>query len=73
MEADYGLYVWPSSIVLSEFIYQRMRSEIVGKNVVELGCGTSLVGILASKIGANVTLTDKAGSPFLMERIEQSL
>eukprot|EP00249_Psilotum_nudum_P014854 c25032_g1_i1 orf=109-561(+) len=54
---EYGLYVWPCSIVLAEYVWQQ-RSRFVGSNVIELGAGTALPGLVAAKIGANVTLTD---------------
>lgn len=37
-----------------------MRRCLVNKKILEIGSGTSLPGILASKIGANVILTDNA-------------
>lgn len=44
---------------------------IKGKNIIELGSGTGLVGIVCSKIGANVTLTDmKESLPLLQENVE---
>ncbi|KAH7292086.1 hypothetical protein KP509_29G051100 [Ceratopteris richardii] len=57
MEENYGLYVWPGSIVLAEYIWQH-RTLFRGAQVLELGAGTALPGILAAKLGAHVTLTD---------------
>ncbi|CAK9188553.1 unnamed protein product [Ilex paraguariensis] len=57
MKEDYGLFVWPCSIVLAEYVWQQ-RSRFSGENVVEIGAGTSLPGLVAAKVGANVTLTD---------------
>ncbi|XP_059281124.1 uncharacterized protein LOC132034760 isoform X2 [Lycium ferocissimum] len=57
MKDEYGLFVWPCSIILAEYIWQQ-RSRFTGANVVELGAGTSLPGLVAAKVGADVTLTD---------------
>ncbi|XP_038883268.1 methyltransferase-like protein 23 isoform X2 [Benincasa hispida] len=65
MEEEYGLYVWPCSIILAEYIWQQ-KTRFVGANVVELGAGTSLPGLVAAKLGANVTLTDDANRVEIM-------
>ncbi|XP_059623433.1 uncharacterized protein LOC132266549 [Cornus florida] len=57
MKEDYGLFMWPCSIVLAEYVWQQ-RSRFSGISVVELGAGTSLPGLVAAKVGADVTLTD---------------
>ncbi|XP_029127573.1 methyltransferase-like protein 23 [Cajanus cajan] len=57
MKEDYGLFVWPCSVVLAEYVWQH-RHRFSGATVVELGAGTSLPGLVASKLGARVTLTD---------------
>ncbi|KAL6555539.1 hypothetical protein OROHE_007211 [Orobanche hederae] len=57
MKEEYGLFVWPSSIVLAEYVWQQ-KTWFCGANVVELGAGTSLPGLVAAKVGADVTLTD---------------
>ncbi|KAI9111804.1 hypothetical protein K1719_017494 [Acacia pycnantha] len=57
MKEDYGLFVWPCSIVLAEYIWQQ-RQRFSRTSVVELGAGTSLPGLVAAKVGANVTLSD---------------
>ncbi|KAL5557510.1 hypothetical protein UlMin_039746 [Ulmus minor] len=59
MKEDYGLFVWPCSVVLAEYVWQQ-RLRFAGANVLELGAGTSLPGLVAAKLGANVTLTDDA-------------
>ena len=50
-----GLRTWEASLLLAEWI---LRQDIRGKNLVELGAGTGLVGILAARMGAEVTSTD---------------
>ncbi|CAL8171349.1 unnamed protein product [Prunus armeniaca] len=57
MKEDYGLFVWPCSVVLAEYVWQQ-RLRFSGAGVVELGAGTSLPGLVAAKVGADVTLTD---------------
>ncbi|POO00806.1 Lysine methyltransferase [Trema orientale] len=59
MKEEYGLFVWPCSVVLAEYVWQQ-RLRFSGASVVELGAGTSLPGLVAAKLGANVTLTDDA-------------
>lgn len=59
MKEDYGLFVWPCSVVLAEYVWQQ-RLRFSGATVVELGAGTSLPGLVAAKVGADVTLTDES-------------
>uniref|UniRef100_A0A2N9J3Z6 Methyltransferase-like protein 23 n=1 Tax=Fagus sylvatica TaxID=28930 RepID=A0A2N9J3Z6_FAGSY len=59
MKEEYGLFVWPCSTVLAEYVWQQ-RLRFSGANVVELGAGTCLPGLVAAKVGADVTLTDDA-------------
>nr|CAD7201890.1 unnamed protein product [Timema douglasi]CAD7410446.1 unnamed protein product [Timema poppensis] len=62
LQASYSSYTWPSAPVLAWFLWEHRR-ELPGKHIVELGCGTSLPGIVAAKCGAAVTLTDSASLP----------
>ncbi|KAJ1403906.1 S-adenosyl-L-methionine-dependent methyltransferase [Sesbania bispinosa] len=57
MKEDYGLFVWPCSVVLAEYVWQQ-KQRFSGATVIELGAGTSLPGLVAAKVGAHVTLTD---------------
>ncbi|MCL7034939.1 hypothetical protein MKW94_017763 [Papaver nudicaule] len=57
IEEEYGMFVWPCSIVLAEYVWQQ-KSFFTGKSVLELGAGISLPGLVAAKVGSNVTLTD---------------
>ena len=53
----YWAGLWPSAIGLSEFIYE--HPDIVkGKTILEIGCGLGLPGIVSSKAGGLVTLSD---------------
>ena len=49
--SNYGLFVWPSAILLAEFLSQH-RSLFHGKRIMELGAGVGLPGIVAAKLGA---------------------
>lgn len=70
MKEDYGLFVWPSSIALAEYVWQQ-RSRFSGTSVVELGAGTSLPGLVAAKVGAEVTLTDASNRVEVLENIRK--
>ena len=48
IEADFGAYVWPSSVVLAQYIWFN-RHQLVEKSFLEIGSGTSLPSIVAFK------------------------
>ncbi|XP_078676468.1 protein-lysine methyltransferase METTL21E-like [Branchiostoma floridae x Branchiostoma belcheri] len=54
---DIGKRVWPSAVDLCHFL-QKGEFPMQDKKVLELGAGIGLVGIVASLLGADVTLTD---------------
>jgi len=56
----HGGTVWDSSILLGKYISEFEGRALIQPNtkVIELGCGTSLCGLTASVLGADVTLTD---------------
>ncbi|KAM0945369.1 putative lysine methyltransferase, S-adenosyl-L-methionine-dependent methyltransferase [Dioscorea sansibarensis] len=70
MQEDYGLYVWPCSVILAEYVWQQ-RLRFSGVSVVELGAGTSLPGLVAAKLGANVILTDNSHRTEVLENMEK--
>jgi len=53
----YWAEVWPSAIGMAEFILQDPQL-VLGKSVLEIGCGLGLPGIVAGEFAASVTLTD---------------
>ncbi|KAL5706412.1 hypothetical protein ACHQM5_024582 [Ranunculus cassubicifolius] len=70
MEEEYGMFVWPSSIALAEYVWQQ-KSRFNGVSVVELGAGTSLPGLVAAKLGADVTLTDNSSRLEVLENMKR--
>ncbi|XP_029035846.1 probable methyltransferase-like protein 23 isoform X1 [Osmia bicornis bicornis] len=71
LQANYSFYTWPSAPVLAWFLWEH-KEELIGKRVLELGSGTALPGILASKCGANVILSDSASFPRSLQHIRRS-
>lgn len=68
MREEYGMFVWPCSVILAEYVWQQ-RLRFAGNSVVELGAGTSLPGLVAAKVGANVTLTDDLDRSEVLDNI----
>ncbi|GMP30625.1 hypothetical protein CsSME_00005204 [Camellia sinensis var. sinensis] len=62
MKEEYGLFVWPCSVVLAEYVWQQM-SCFSGVSMIKLGAGTSLPGLVAAKVGLDVTLTAESNRP----------
>ncbi|KAK0081915.1 hypothetical protein PV325_011385 [Microctonus aethiopoides] len=71
LQASYSFYTWPSAPVLAWYLWEN-RKDIVGQKVLELGSGTALPGIVASKCGAHVTLSDSANLPKSLQHIRRS-
>eukprot|EP00978_Attheya_sp_CCMP212_P047807 scaffold434113_cov51-Attheya_sp.AAC.1 len=57
-ENPYGARMWPSSLGICQFLLEQDPKLFIGRNVLELGCGTGLVSMVAAKLGANVMATD---------------
>ncbi len=53
----YWADLWPSSIALSEYLSEN-ACLVKGIQVIEIGCGLALAGIVAAKLGGHVILTD---------------
>ncbi|XP_030633685.1 EEF1A lysine methyltransferase 3-like [Chanos chanos] len=49
--------VWDAALHLCRF-FEENSVDLKGKRVIELGAGTGIVGILAARLGADVTITD---------------
>lgn len=71
LDPTYGMYVWPCSVVLAQYIWWHRKS-IRNKTILELGAGTSLPGIVAAKCGADVVLSDSADLPQCRDNCQQS-
>ena len=71
MEPGFGLYLWPSAIVLTLYILQN-RSQFTQKRITEIGAGVGLVGMMLAKLGATVTLTDAATNTKILENLKHS-
>ncbi|THV05435.1 S-adenosyl-L-methionine-dependent methyltransferase [Dendrothele bispora CBS 962.96] len=55
-----GGVVWPAGQILSSYLVLKGHAYLKGKNVLELGSGTGLVGLVAAKLGAkSVWITDQ--------------
>lgn len=52
----YWAEIWPSSIALSQYIAK--SGGLIDKEILELGCGVGLPGLVANAEGAKVTLSD---------------
>ncbi len=52
----YWAELWPSSVALAQFIAR--AGDLAGRQVLELGCGLALVGVVAALHGAHVLCTD---------------
>jgi ETFB lysine methyltransferase len=52
----YWADLWPSALALAQYLWR--ATDLRGLQVLELGCGLGLTGIVASRKGAAVTLTD---------------
>ncbi|KAG0270055.1 Methyltransferase-like protein 23 [Linnemannia exigua] len=80
LDADFGLYVWPSALVLSEFIFHRLDmftgSIDNPKIILELGAGTALPSLLLAKAtapGSTVLITtDRPYAPHILDNIHRA-
>lgn len=56
---ELGSFLWPSALLLADYVQRQWRASIEGKTVLELGAGRCLNGIHCVKLGAKaVVLTD---------------
>ncbi|KAN0124563.1 putative methyltransferase domain containing protein [Lactarius tabidus] len=62
-----GGIAWPAGEVLARYIARRGKA-LQGLNVLELGSGTGLVGLVAGYFGAQVCITDQSSLIPIMER-----
>ncbi|KAJ0406271.1 hypothetical protein P43SY_007059 [Pythium insidiosum] len=74
-DKHYGLFIWPSAMVLARFVafhHERLFRDTV---VLELGCGTALPGILAAKCGhpKKVLLSDRSDAAHVPSNVEANI
>ncbi|KAJ6510137.1 putative methyltransferase-domain-containing protein [Mycena vitilis] len=55
-----GGVAWPAGEVLARYLVKQGPNNLKDKQVLELGSGTGLVGLVAAKLGGTVRLTDQA-------------
>eukprot|EP01128_Nolandella_sp_AFSM9_P011679 TRINITY_DN856_c0_g1_i2.p1 TRINITY_DN856_c0_g1~~TRINITY_DN856_c0_g1_i2.p1 ORF type:complete len:266 (+),score=14.68 TRINITY_DN856_c0_g1_i2:92-889(+) len=73
-EDDYGLFVWPSSLILAQYLFEGGRDLLQGKRVLELGAGTGVPGIVASQCGAVVVISDRdSGGEVVIENLKNNV
>eukprot|EP01120_Amphizonella_sp_Union-15-10_P010387 TRINITY_DN4141_c0_g1_i1.p1 TRINITY_DN4141_c0_g1~~TRINITY_DN4141_c0_g1_i1.p1 ORF type:complete len:252 (-),score=37.52 TRINITY_DN4141_c0_g1_i1:12-710(-) len=65
-----GQVVWPAAHIMCRFIIQNQET-LRGAKVLELGSGTGLCGILASRFSGSVTLTDH--DPVVLKLLETNV
>jgi len=66
-----GLVTWDGSILLAKCLEFAFGEDLKGARVLELGCGTGVVGLSCAALGAKqVILTDLA---YVLENIEKNL
>ncbi|KAJ6682267.1 HEPATOCELLULAR CARCINOMA-ASSOCIATED ANTIGEN [Salix koriyanagi] len=70
MKEEYGLFVWPCSVILAEYVWQQ-RLQFSGVSVLELGAGTCLPGLVAAKLGLDVTLTDDSNKLEVLDNMRR--
>jgi predicted nicotinamide N-methyase len=58
-DAPYGLLLWESAVALAHELEQHPEL-VAGRRVLELGAGVGLPGLVARRLGARVSQTDKA-------------
>ncbi|XP_078263381.1 EEF1A lysine methyltransferase 3-like [Rhinoraja longicauda] len=62
-------FVWECALTLCQF-FEQEKISFSGQSVIELGSGTGIVGILATLLGGQVTLTDQ---PHVLKQIKYNL
>lgn len=71
VDPQYGMFTWPAAPVLAQFIWKN-KEHVKGKQIIEIGAGTALPGVVASLCGADVILTDKEEYPECLENCQRS-
>ncbi|XP_063808371.1 EEF1A lysine methyltransferase 3 [Pseudophryne corroboree] len=61
--------VWDAALHMCQY-FEEEKLNFKGKKIIELGAGTGIVGILMSKLGGHVTLTDL---PHILPQIKKNV
>ena len=69
-EPPYWAHLWPGSRYLAQVMAQ---NECVGRQVVDIGCGLGLAGMVSAMRGALVTMIDAAGDGVRFARANAAL
>ncbi|KAJ3385540.1 hypothetical protein HDU84_002190 [Entophlyctis sp. JEL0112] len=72
-DASYGWQTWGAGVLMSFLLSEREGIDLAGKSVLELGCGTGIVGISAALFGGaeKVTMTDYL--PQILQNAEHNM
>ncbi|NWV01634.1 MET23 protein, partial [Upupa epops] len=70
-DSQFGTYVWPSAVVLSQFVWAH-RERLLGRRVLEVGAGLGLPTVLAARCGAKVVLSDSEELPQCLQNGRRS-
>lgn len=61
--------LWPAARGLARYLGKRGRGALQDKRVLEVGCGLALPGLVAARLGADVTVTDGHPEvPYFLQR-----
>ncbi|XP_028395338.1 methyltransferase-like protein 23 [Dendronephthya gigantea] len=71
VDPQYGLFTWPSAVILAQYVWYN-RNVLKNKQIIELGSGTALPGVVAALCGANVTLTDGEQFPDCLKNCQET-
>ncbi|KAF9952390.1 Methyltransferase-like protein 23 [Mortierella alpina] len=80
LDADFGLYVWPSSLVLAEYVHHRIDMFTGTKErprvILELGAGTALPSLLLAKAPSHdsriIITTDRSDIPEILDNVRDA-
>lgn len=63
---------WPGALVFSSWMVAN-RVEVENKKILELGCGTALVGAMAALLGATLVSCTDRDNPTLLENVRRTV
>ena len=65
LDEKYGLFVWPSAMVLARLLWAN-RAWLRGKTVVEVGAGVGLPSVVCALLGCKTVATDRSDRPSVL-------